>query len=152
MKDRSRRRSEVPAPSSDAARNRMRAAKPRNTKPEVILRSALDQCGLQYANDVILLPGLRRKTDIVFEAERVAVYVDGCFWHGCPIHGTWPKQNAEFWRNKIETNRRRDVDTDQKLMEAGWRVIRVWEHENMMDASQRIATTVRDAARGSIDD
>jgi DNA mismatch endonuclease (patch repair protein) len=69
--------------------------------------------------------------------------VDGCFWHGCPEHGTWPKQNGEWWREKIEANQRRDRDTDRRLEEAGWAVVRVWEHEGTESASARIERIVR---------
>jgi DNA mismatch endonuclease (patch repair protein) len=120
----------------------MVAAKPRDTKPELALRAALEEQGLTFTVDVRPDPATRRRADILFERVRVAVYVDGCFWHGCPLHGTWPKQNAEFWRNKIETNQQRDVDTDRKLTEAGWCVIRVWEHEVMAEAARRIAEIV----------
>lgn len=84
---------------------------------------------------------------MVFAKARVAVFVDGCFWHGCPSHGTAPTSNARFWREKIETNKRRDRDTDQRLEAEGWRVIRVWEHEDPDLAADRIAETVR--AHGS---
>jgi DNA mismatch endonuclease (patch repair protein) len=73
----------------------------------------------------------------------VAVFVDGCFWHGCPDHGTWPTNNAEFWRNKIETNVRRDRETDVQMAEAGWTVIRVWEHEDPNRAAAQVAAVVR---------
>jgi len=69
--------------------------------------------------------------------------IDGCFWHGCPIHGSQPKTNASFWREKIEANQRRDMDTDRKLTEAGWTVVRVWEHEDPLQAAERIANIVR---------
>jgi DNA mismatch endonuclease (patch repair protein) len=68
----------------------------------------------------------------------VAVFVDGCFWHGCPTHGTWPKSNAEWWRAKIEANRARDVDTDARLTTGGWVAVRVWEHEAPTSAADRI--------------
>lgn len=136
-------RTGVPAPSSEAARNRMLAAKPRDTKPEVALRLALDKLGLTtYVIDQRLIPGLRRRADVVFEVAQVVIFVDGCFWHGCPIHGTWPKQNAEFWRDKIEANRRRDADTDRVLAEAGWVVIRAWEHEDPVAAAERVAEMI----------
>ena len=122
----------------------MLAAKPRDTKPEIALRQAIDLLGMPYLVDQKLMANLRRRADIVFEGAHVAVFVDGCFWHGCPVHGTWPKQNAEFWRNKIETNRKRDADTDQRLTEAGWVVIRVWEHEDPAEAAQRIAAVVQE--------
>lgn len=90
-----------------------------------------------------MLPGLRRRADVVFGPARVAVFVDGCFWHGCPVHATWPKANSDYWREKIETNRLRDRDTDQRLAAAGWLVVRVWEHERPEEAAQRIEAVVR---------
>lgn len=72
---------------------------------------------------------MRRRADLVFPRKQVAVYVDGCFWHGCPVHGTWPKNNAEWWRQKIQGNQARDRDTDRQLRDAGWTIVRVWEHE-----------------------
>lgn len=71
------------------------------------------------------------------------MFVDGCFWHGCPKHGSWPKENASFWRDKIETNRARDADTDQRLNALDWHVIRVWSHEPADAAASRIASIVR---------
>lgn len=73
---------------------------------------------------------------------RLAVFVDGCFWHGCPVHATWPKTNAEFWRAKIEKNRVRDRDTNRRLREEGWTVVRVWEHEDVDEAADRIIAIV----------
>lgn len=138
-----RRRPGVPAPSSPEARRRMEATRRRDTAPEVRLRKRLFALGLRYRIDQKPLASLRRKADLVFRKVRVAVFVDGCFWHGCPIHATWPAQNAEFWREKIESNRRRDADTDRQLTEAGWMVLRVWEHEDASTAAERIATVVR---------
>lgn len=138
--DESRRRRGVPAPSSEGARRRMKAAAPRDTAAELALRAALDRLGVAYLVDQALLPGLRLRADIVIPDERVAVFVDGCFWHGCPMHGTWPKENAGFWREKIETNRRRDAATSRRLEAAGWRVVRVWEHENPYEAAAQIAS------------
>jgi DNA mismatch endonuclease (patch repair protein) len=89
------------------------------------------------------LAGLRRDADIVFPRERVAVFVDGCYWHGCPQHGTWPKANAQFWRDKIEGNRRRDQDTNARLAAAGWTAVRVWEHEQSQRAADRVEAVVR---------
>lgn len=80
----------------------------------------------------------------MFVAPRVAVFVDGCFWHGCPDHATWPKNNARFWRQKIETNRERDRETNGQLAALGWAVVRVWEHEDPSDASDRIAKLVEE--------
>jgi DNA mismatch endonuclease, patch repair protein len=115
----------------------------RDTAAELEVRRILHERGLRYFVDRSLLAGVRRRADIVFPKARVAVMVDGCFWHGCPEHATWPAHNAEFWREKIETNRRRDRDTDRRLAQAGWTVIRVWEHEDPSVAADRIENLVR---------
>lgn len=137
------RRGGVPQASSIEARNRMRANRSRDTKPEKLIRSLLHRRGLRFRVDVSPIRGVRRRADIVFSRARVAVFVDGCFWHGCPEHATWPKANAEFWREKIETNRRRDLDTNRKFEEEGWVVIRVWEHEDPAEAARLIENMVR---------
>jgi DNA mismatch endonuclease (patch repair protein) len=115
----------------------------RDTAPEVALRSALFRLGLRFRIERALVKGLRRKADIVFPRRRIAIFVDGCFWHGCPEHGTWPKANAAWWRAKIEKNRLRDADTDRRLKAEGWTVVRVWEHESAADAAERIAALVQ---------
>ncbi len=145
-----RRRPGVPPPSSEDARRRMQATKQRDTAAEVALRSALHRLGLRFRVDVSPIPGLRRRADMVFPSARVAVYVDGCFWHGCPIHGTWPRANAEYWLQKIEANRWRDADTDRVLVEAGWLPIRVWEHEDPEAAAVTVANAVRSRQLRSI--
>jgi DNA mismatch endonuclease (patch repair protein) len=127
-----------PIPSSQAALNRMKDAKPRDTAPEKALRSALFKKGLRYRVDIRPVETLNRRADIVFQFAKVAILVDGCFWHGCPIHGTQAKANAEFWKNKIKQNQIRDEDTNKQFKKAGWRVVRVWEHENPEKASQKI--------------
>jgi DNA mismatch endonuclease, patch repair protein len=132
-----------PASSADALR-RMRSQRQRDTKGELELRSLLHRRGLRFRVHA-LLPGLRRRSDIVFTRARVVVFVDGCFWHGCPEHGTWPKENADWWREKIEVNQRRDRDTDARLTAAGWTVIRVWEHEDPTQAADQIVEIVRRA-------
>lgn len=115
----------------------------RDTAPEVELRRELHARGLRFRVDRPVLKGVRRRPDIVFGPARVAVFVDGCFWHGCPDHATWPKSNAAFWREKIETNRSRDRDTDQRLVAAGWLPIRVWEHEDAGEAASLVETLVQ---------
>lgn len=116
----------------------------RDTAPEVALRRELYARGLRFRVDRAVLPDLRRRRmDIVFGPARVAVLVDGCFWHGCPEHATQPKANAEFWREKLRRNIERDRDTDEQLRCAGWLVIRVWEHEDATAAADRIETSVR---------
>ena len=121
----------------------------RDTAPERELRSALHKSGLRFRVHVRPLPGVRREADIVFPRARVAVFVDGCFWHGCPEHASWLKANAEWWREKIETNRRRDVDTDERFREAGWTVVRMWTHEDPEAKSSEIAELVRLRTRGN---
>jgi DNA mismatch endonuclease (patch repair protein) len=128
-----------PRPSSEDARRRMVSVRQRDTAPEVALRSALHRLGLRFRLQLRPVEGLRRSADVVFTRLRLAVYVDGCFWHGCPLHGTMAKANASFWQQKIEDNRHRDADTDRRLAEAGWTVVRVWEHEDPDTAARRIA-------------
>jgi DNA mismatch endonuclease (patch repair protein) len=116
----------------------MQVTRRRDTPGELALRSALRALGLRYRVD-LALPGTRRRADVAFVGAKVAVFVDGCFWHGCPEHGTWPKANAGWWREKIEGNVSRDRDTDLKLSAAGWRVLRFWEHDNPQVAARTIA-------------
>ncbi len=114
----------------------------RDTKPELALRRAVWRLGLRYRVDVAPIPG-RRRADLVFTRANVAVYVDGCFWHSCPQHATVPKANREWWVAKLQANVARDRDTDARLAERGWVVIRVWEHEDVDKAARQIAGTVR---------
>lgn len=120
----------------------MQSTRRRDTASELALRSLLHRRGLRYRVDYPVIPGSRRRADLVFSRARVAVFIDGCFWHGCPEHASWPKANAEWWREKILTNRRRDEDTDKTLADAGWHVIRVWEHEPPAEAADRIQKAV----------
>ena len=127
------------APSSPEARRRMQSVRQKNTSAESALRRELHARGLRYRIHVPILTKPRRVADVAFSGLRVAVFVDGCFWHGCPLHATWPKQNADFWRAKIEANVARDADTDERLRAEGWKVIRVWAHEPAKVAAGRIA-------------
>lgn len=136
-------RAGVPPASSEAARRRMQSVRQSGTKPELLLRSILHRMGLRFRVNRRLITGLLRRADIVFPGARVAVFIDGCFWHGCPLHATWPKNNSDFWRDKIEANRIRDTDTNRRLAESGWLVVRVWEHENPEAVAQTLAATVR---------
>lgn len=125
-------------PSSPEASKRLAKVRQAGTSAEMRLRRVLHSRGLRYRVGVTLIRRPRRVVDIVFRPKKVAVFVDGCFWHGCPEHGTSSKSNADFWREKIETNKRRDADTDRRLLEAGWTVIRVWEHEDPELAADQI--------------
>lgn len=110
----------------------------RDTAPEIALRKELHARGRRFRLGVHV-PGVPRRTiDIAFAAAHVAVFVDGCFWHVCPEHGTSPRANGGWWSAKLERNIWRDRDTDLHLREAGWRVFRVWEHEAVADAADRI--------------
>jgi DNA mismatch endonuclease (patch repair protein) len=119
----------------------------RDTRPELAIRRELHARGLRYRVDVSPVPSLRGRADILFRQARVAVYVDGCFWHSCPEHGVLPKGNREWWREKLAANVRRDRSTESTLAELGWRVVRVWEHEDPVAAAGRIETTVRGGRR-----
>lgn len=121
----------------------MQGNRGRDTKPELAVRRAAHALGLRYRVDARPLPKLNRRADLVFTGPRVAVFVDGCFWHGCPEHHTVVKANGSFWADKVRGNRERDADTDQLLEEAGWVVIRAWEHEDPMAVAQRIAAVVK---------
>lgn len=129
--------------SSPEARRRMQRVRQKNTSAESALRRELHARGIRYRIHVIVLTKPRRVADIAFSGLRVAVFVDGCFWHGCPLHATWPKANADFWRSKILANRERDIDTDRRLRAAGWAVVRAWAHEAPDAVAARVARTVR---------
>jgi DNA mismatch endonuclease (patch repair protein) len=122
----------------------MQSNKGRDTKPELALRSAVHALGLRYRVSTRPIDELRRTADLVFPRVKVAVFLDGCFWHGCPEHHTVSATNATFWAEKVESNRARDQDTDSRLAEAGWASIRVWEHEAPSEAAERIRAVVSD--------
>ncbi|MFI7038598.1 very short patch repair endonuclease [Microbispora rosea] len=128
--------------SSDGTRKSMQANRGRDTKPELALRRAVHALGLRYRVSIRPLPSIRRTADIVFTRAKVAVFMDGCFWHGCPEHHTKSATNAEYWAEKVRRNRERDAETDRLLTEAGWSVIRIWEHENPEASANVIATEV----------
>jgi DNA mismatch endonuclease (patch repair protein) len=119
----------------------------RDTLPELAIRSELHRRGFRFRVDRAPVPGLRSRADIVFGPARVAVYVDGCFWHSCPEHGTRPKANAEWWERKLDRNQERDRETDRVLLEQGWEVVRIWEHEDPVAAADRVEAAVRDRRR-----
>lgn len=120
----------------------------RDTAPELALRRELWSRGVRYRVDTAPPPTVRRRADIVFTRRRTAVFVDGCFWHRCPDHSTIPKSNRAWWLAKLEANVARDRDTDEQLRAAGWTVVRVWEHEDMARAADRIEALVRDPSGG----
>ncbi|RLV56757.1 DNA mismatch endonuclease Vsr [Aeromicrobium phragmitis] len=121
----------------------MQGNKRRDTSPEWAVRRRVHAMGLRYRVDVRPLSWLNRRADLVFVAAKVAVFIDGCFWHGCPEHHTAARTNAEYWASKVRQNRARDVETDRLLVEAGWKVLRVWEHEEPTTVAERVAAEVR---------
>jgi DNA mismatch endonuclease (patch repair protein) len=126
---------EYPHPASAGRSANMRAVRRTDTKPELALRRALHRQGYRYRKDYRLdLTGARVRPDIAFTARRVAVFVDGCFWHCCPEHGTQPAANTWYWQPKLARNVERDRAADAALAEAGWSVVRVWEHETLEGA------------------
>lgn len=129
-------------PSSPDVSARMSRQASRNTAPEVAVRKLLHASGYRYRlNERV--PGMSRRTiDIAFTRAKVAVLIDGCFWHGCPTHATQPKANAEWWRQKLERNMARDRETTAHLESEGWKVLRFWEHESAEEVAGRIAATV----------
>jgi len=131
---------------SEATRARMRRQARRDTAPELALRRELHRRGRRFFVDRAPLKGLRRRADLVFPRRRVAIYVDGCFWHSCPVHATRPKNNAAWWADKLAGNVARDRDTDTRLTEAGWAVVRVWEHEDPVTAADLVDLALHAAA------
>ena len=131
----------VPSSSPEASRL-MAKVRQKGTDAEIALRRELYRRGMRYRVDYEVLKKPRRVADVAFPGLKIAIFVDGCFWHGCPEHATWPKQNAEFWRKKIETNRLRDADTNSRLLDVGWMVLRFWEHQSPTEATETVAQTV----------
>lgn len=129
--------------SSAGVRSRMQLQRTRDTAPELAVRRLLHAMGLRYRVDRQPLPALRRRADLVFGSARVAVFIDGCFWHGCLLHGNpRPAANGWYWPEKIRRNQVRDADTDEHLRAAGWAVVRAWEHDPPDQVAQLIATLV----------
>jgi DNA mismatch endonuclease (patch repair protein) len=125
----------------------MQSTPQRDTPAEMRIRKLLHAMGLRYSIHAKPLDDSSRRADVVFPRAKVAVFVDGCFWHGCPEHRTWPKANEQFWCTKILANIERDADTNERLRDRGWLVIRVWEHEDPSNAAIRIARRVRSRLR-----
>lgn len=128
----------------------MQGNRARDTSPELRLRSLLHSVGLRYRVGYAALPGSRRSIDVAFTRSRVAVFIDGCFWHGCPRHFGQPATNSDYWKSKIARNRSRDADTDRRLAELGWTVVRVWEHESPSEAVARIRTALQGRPRETL--
>lgn len=133
-----------PAPLNAAVSLRMSRNRKQNTRPEVALRAALHARGARFrANHLIRSADLAVRPDIVFTRRKLVVFVDGCFWHVCPMHGNSPRRNTDYWGPKLERNRRRDRRVDASLRAAGWTVIRAWEHEPVDDAADRVLAELK---------
>jgi DNA mismatch endonuclease, patch repair protein len=131
--------------SSPGVRRSMQANRRADTKPELQVRAALHRRGLRFRKDLRLdLSGGRVRPDVVFTRWRVACFIDGCYWHRCPIHGTEPKSNAAYWGPKLDRNVQRDREADAILRDAGWVVVRGWEHEDPESIAERVAAAVED--------
>ena len=135
---------DYPQPSSPGRSANMRAIKRADTRPEMVLRQALHKLGYRYRKDyrLDLASGRRVRPDIAFTARRVAVFVDGCFWHACPEHGRSPAVNEGYWTPKLRRNVERDRAADESLAAAGWNVVRIWEHESLDDAVAAVVAAV----------
>jgi DNA mismatch endonuclease, patch repair protein len=120
----------------------MQANRGRDTGPELAVRRRVHARGLRYRVDHPLPFDRRRRADIAFTRAKVAVFIDGCFWHGCPDHGTTPRTNSRFWSEKIARNRVRDAQTTERLFAAGWTVLRFWEHEDPERCAELVAGAV----------
>ena len=136
---------EWPQPSSPASSSVMRGNRGRDTSPEMAVRSILHRRGRRFLKGHTIRLGDRRWTqpDAVFTRARVVLFVDGCFWHRCPRHGTSPTANASYWRTKLDRNVARDRDTDLQLAALGWTVVRAWEHDDPVEIADRVDEAVR---------
>lgn len=138
--------------SSAARRRNMQAIRSRDTKPERLVRRLVHAQGLRYRVAARPLPDLRRTADMVFRPTRVAVFIDGCYWHGCPDHYVSPKTNPGYWSEKVARNVARDRDTDQQLAEAGWLVLRFWEHSPAEETAAEIIRLVAERRKTASDE
>lgn len=130
-------------PSSAVVSAQMSRLPRRDTGPEVELRRLLHAQGLRYRVQLPVRDWRRRTIDVAFTRVKVAVFVDGCFWHGCPKHGMVPRSNQEWWTAKLEANRRRDAETTAHLEARGWRVLRFWSHQDVSDVAVAVMQAVR---------
>lgn len=127
----------------------MQGNRSRDTKPELAVRSAVHRRGIRFRVSIRPEPELPRTADLVLRKSRIAVFVDGCFWHGCPEHHTQPTTNSEYWSDKITRNVERDTETSAYLQQAGWTVLRFWEHENPESVADRVQDAVRASTEGT---
>lgn len=135
--------------SSPGAQRSMKGNRRRDTKPELAVRRILHAQGLRYRVDYAPGSNRRRRADIVFTRLRLAVFIDGCFWHGCPVHANVPATHHEYWQPKLARNVERDRETTAMLEAEGWQVLRIWEHVDPGEAADRIVSAIS-AIRGGL--
>ncbi|MCE0485435.1 very short patch repair endonuclease [Ornithinimicrobium sp. EGI L100131] len=128
----------------------MRANRSRDTTPEIALRRALHRRGLRYRVNMRPIKAVRRTADVVFPRCKIAVFVDGCFWHGCPDHYRAPSTNEGYWAAKLSRNVARDAQVNGLLRDHGWTVVRVWEHEPLEQAVARVVLAVRSVSGNDV--
>lgn len=128
----------------------MQGNRRRDTAPELALRSALHARGWRFRVQYPVPGAARRSIDVAFTKRRIAIFVDGCFWHGCPIHGSSPSTNSSYWSEKIVRNKNRDSDTNTLLSEAGWLTIRIWEHTAVAEALQLVERALEIPERSAL--
>ncbi|WP_090040365.1 MULTISPECIES: very short patch repair endonuclease [unclassified Leifsonia] len=133
----------VPWASSAAVRKVMQGNRSRDTKAEIAVRRLVHAKGLRYRVSAKPEADLRRSADLIFRSVKVVVFIDGCYWHGCPEHFKSPQTNAAYWSSKVGRNRLRDVETTRILEERGWLVMRFWEHEEPQLVADRIGNVVQ---------
>ncbi len=141
-----------PAATTERVARSMRSNRSRDTALEIRIRSALFAAGLRYRKHVRPVSGLRYEADVVFARHRLVVFIDGCFWHGCPDHHRRPlatASNRDWWLAKLQTNAERDRKVDALLSEQGWTVLRIWEHESDDDAVQKVVARLRALGRSA---
>lgn len=137
-----------PEPSDPETTAKMRANRRRDTKPEAEVRSILHRRGYRFRKDHLLKVGdVRTHPDIVFTRQQLAVYIDGCFWHQCPEHGTMPVSNVDYWKPKLARNVERDREVTEALEAAGWTVLRIWEHIDPAEAADRVQGALEGAGQ-----
>jgi DNA mismatch endonuclease (patch repair protein) len=130
---------------SATARKVMQGNRGRDTKPELAVRRLVHARGLRYRVNARVEPDLRRTADLLFSRARVAVFIDGCYWHGCPDHFSPPKTNVDYWQAKISRNQERDAETTSLLRGRQWTVLRHWSHEEAAAVADQIEAAVRSA-------
>jgi DNA mismatch endonuclease (patch repair protein) len=137
-----------PTPTTAVASRIGKGNRKGRTAPELAVRSALHRAGLRFRVDhPVCLPTRTVRPDATFTGCRIALFVDGCFWHGCPLHGILPRSNVDYWHPKLRRNRERDAEVDSALEAAGWRSVRVWEHDLPATAVQRVQGEIANRRR-----